>query len=85
MIMAFLFSPLGRLALGIVAVGLFLSAFAYDQRSKGAASVIAASQDQGRKINDENAKIHADAERPGAAERVRLRWCRDCEQRRAVP
>lgn len=40
-IVAFILSPIGRIVAGVSAIGLFVVAFAYDQRSRGAEKAVA--------------------------------------------
>lgn len=49
-----------------------------NQRAIGAEKVLVASKEQGAKANATNEAVRADAERPGAADRVRKLYCRDC-------
>lgn len=77
-ILAFVGTKLGRIAVGVVAVLVFIGGFALDQRSRGRASVLADSKKEAQKINAKNAQVFDRAQRPGAAERVRKLYCRDC-------
>lgn len=78
MMLAVLATPLGRGAIVAVALVLALIVNNSHQRSKGAESVLVASKEQGAKANAKNEAVRADAERPGAADRVRKQFCRDC-------
>ena len=78
MVLSFLATPLGRGAIVVSALVLALIVNNSHQRNKGAESVIAAAKEQGAKANAKNEAVRADAERPGAADRVRERFCRDC-------
>jgi Flp pilus assembly protein TadB len=78
-ILLWLASPLGRLVAAGAAILVFLSAFALDQRSRGRQQVITASKQEAQKINAKNAPVFDRAERPGAAQRVLERYCRDCK------
>lgn len=75
---AWLFSPLGRIIGGLGAILVFLGVFALDQQSRGKSKLIAESKQQGKKINAKNAQVFDRAQRPGAPERVRKKFCRDC-------
>lgn len=79
MIAWLLMNPLGRMISGGVAVLLFLGVFALDQRSRARSNLISDSKQEAQKINAKNAEVFNRSERPGAAERVRKRFCRDCE------
>ena len=78
-ILAWVLSPLGRLFAGALAILAFLGMFALDQQSRGKAKVLAASKQEAQKINAKNSDVFNRAERPGAAQRVRERFCRDCQ------
>jgi hypothetical protein len=75
---AWLLTPLGRAAAGALAILVFLSAFALDQRSRGKADLLADSKQEGKKINAKNSQVFTRAAEPGAADRVLKRFCRDC-------
>jgi hypothetical protein len=47
-------------------------------KKEGAAGVLAQSKKEGIAANAKNAEIRAAAEQPGAAGRVRNKFCRDC-------
>lgn len=49
-----------------------------NQRAIGAEKVIVASKKEGAVANAKNEAVRADAERPGAADRVRKLYCRNC-------
>jgi hypothetical protein len=49
-----------------------------NQRSIGAKVVLKESKEEGAKANAKNENIRADAQRPGAADRVRKKYCGDC-------
>ena len=49
-----------------------------NQQAIGAEKVIVASKKEGAEANAKNEAVRADAERPGAADRVRKHYCRDC-------
>ena len=60
---------------------MFLSVFfgcARHYENKGEAKVLRASKEEGAKANATNEQIRSAAERDGAAERVRNKFCRDC-------
>jgi len=78
MILTFLATKLGRIAAGVGAVLVFLGIFALDQQSRGKAKVLEASKQEGKKINAKNAQVFDRARQPGAPERVRKLYCRDC-------
>ena len=75
---AWLFSPLGRLLAAGAAILVFLGAFALDQQSRGKTKLLAESKQQGKKINEKNAQVFDRAARPGAPQRVLKNYCRDC-------
>jgi len=78
MILAFLATRLGRgLVVGFALVMALIVNNSH-QRSIGASNVLVASKEQGAKANAKNETVRAAAERPGAADRVRSRFCRDC-------
>lgn len=65
-------------ALIVGGVFIFLGIFAYDQRQRGAEKVFAQSKQEGKKINAKNSEVFSRAGKPGAADRVLKRFCRDC-------
>lgn len=79
---------LGRTVIGtttgrvvLLAVALF-TAWQVDraiQRQRGAAAVVEQSIETGREINDQNQKVRSAARRPGAADRLLRKYCRDCD------
>jgi hypothetical protein len=72
---------LGKLVAPALIVGgvlIFLGIFAYDQRQRGAEKVFTQSKQEGKKINAKNAQVFDRADKPGAADRVLKRFCRDC-------
>jgi hypothetical protein len=81
MIMAWFAARLVPIGAGLAVV---LAVFAWDRvriskaETRGAEKVITQSKNEGKKINEKNAQVFSSAERPGAAERVRQRFCRDC-------
>lgn len=75
---AWIFTPLGRIVSGGAALIVFLSLFAFDQQSRGKAKLLEASKQEGKKINEKNAQVFDRAKQPGAPERVRKLYCRDC-------
>ena len=74
----FAMSRLGRgLILAVALVAAFLVNNSH-QRSIGAEKVLVASKENGAKANVKNEAVRARADTPGAAERVRDRFCREC-------
>lgn len=60
---AFILSPLGRVLAAVLAVGVFLSAFAYDQRTRGASTAVA-------RIEKATSNAVSKADRAGARSRT---------------
>lgn len=80
-IAAWLGTLIGQICTGGAIVALILTAwlsFAHHYENKGAAKVIETSKVEGKKINAKNESVRARADRPGAAQRVRKNYCRDC-------
>ena len=77
-ILPFLLSPIGRLIAGGVSILILVTAFGAQQRSIGAAKVVQASKIAGQENAKKSETHHSDATRPGAAARVRAKFCRDC-------
>lgn len=77
-ILAFLLSPIGRIVAGAGVVASLVFAFGAQQRSIGAAKVVQESKIAGQKNAQKSESHHSDAARPGAAARVRAKFCRDC-------
>lgn len=72
------FTRTGMIALAVMAA---LGWRAYDvhhQRQIGASRAVEKIEKQTEKINDKAQKARTAARRPGAAQRVRERYCRDC-------
>lgn len=82
MILSLLANPLARYVSGAVAAlvvfGVWLTTRDIKQQAIGAEKVLVASKKEGAKANAKNEAVRADAERPGAADRVRKLYCRDC-------
>ena len=77
-LLGFFASTVGR---WLVIGGMVLSVFfgcARHYENKGEAKVLRASKEEGAKANATNEQIRSAAERDGAAERVRNKFCRDC-------
>ena len=77
-VLSFLASRTGGIVAGVVFALVALIVNNSHQRSIGAEKVLVASKEQGAKANAKNEAVRAAAERPGAADRVRSRFCRDC-------
>lgn len=69
---------LGRVAAGLVVGFVALQINNAVQRSKGAATVIEASKEQGKANAEKSRKAHEKARQPGAADRLLRDSCRDC-------
>lgn len=79
MILALIGSKPLRLAVAVLAALLGYEGWKYHQRSIGATVVIEQSKEAGKIANEKAAKAHDAAARPGAAERLLKRACRDCK------
>lgn len=81
MILAWLGARLVPIGAGLAII---VALFAWDRariwkaESRGAEKVVAQSRAKGEKINAKNAEVRERAGQPGAPERVRERFCRDC-------
>ena len=76
-VLSFFASRTGGIVAGVVFASVALIVNNSHQRSLGAEKVLVASKEQGGKANAKNEAVRAAAEGPGAAERVRARFCRD--------
>ena len=81
MIMAWVAARMVPIGAGLVIV---VALFAWDRariwsaETRGAEKVVAESRAKGEKINAKNDEVFERAGKPGAADRVRKRFCRDC-------
>ena len=77
-------TKLGKLTAGALLVaGLFIAwLIPHDVKvaAKAEQTVVERAEDFGTKANAKNEKVRRDAAKPGAAERMRAKACRDCKQ-----
>jgi hypothetical protein len=76
--LAFIPDPIKRIIVGCVGVVVFLWGHAAYYKSAGKAEVLADSKKAGIENAQKSETHHSDASRPGAAARVRQKYCRDC-------
>lgn len=72
-------SMLGRIVAGALVGLVALGVNNAWQRQKGANQVITSSIEQGKAINEKNARVRERAKEPGAFERLLRNSCRDCD------
>lgn len=83
--MTILSDLLGSLTAKLVATGGLFAAvlaawvgFAMHYENKGAAKEVAKIEKKAEVLNEKAGKAHVAAQRPGAADRLRQRYCTDC-------
>lgn len=68
----------GKIMLAAALVGSLVTWFAYDQRTIGARNAIADANASAQELVQKTDAAGRAAEQPGAVERLRKQYCRDC-------
>ena len=71
-------STVGRIGIAVLLTFGAWKANNYYQRSLGVKMAVEKSVKAGKVANAKNAKVRKKASKPGAADRLRRRYCRDC-------
>ena len=80
MIWALLGSKPLRLAVGVLVAMLGYEGWKYHEQNVGATKVVEKAKQAGRAANDKNEIVRRRAAEPGAADRLRKEFCRDCSK-----